>query len=717
MRLSTLRKLLLVLILCLFSFNLAPSHGNDDPARLETDRAKLLSYMILNDLNRYHFSRKKVDVELSRAAFKVYLKQLDPQKRYLIKEDVEKLNSFAARIGDEMKAGTVQLPDGVAEIMSQRIPQVREMVREILSQDFDFSGNETIETDFDKIDFSTSLTDLRERWRITLKYQTLQRYLSLLEDEAALKKDDKVDRKKKTPSDQDLRKTAREKILKSYETSFTRLTQEKLRDRYDRYFNAFTKAFDPHTDYMPPMDKEDFDIGMKGQLEGIGATLKEEDGYVKVVSIVPGGPAFIQGSLQPEDTILKVREGTGDPIEITDMKLRDAINHIRGKKGTEVTLTVKKPGGAFVTMTLVRDVVQLEDGFVKSLLLHDEKSGKSFGYIKIPSFYRDFEKTRFGGSGRNSTDDVKKEMDKFHEVKISGLVLDLRNNGGGALTDAVKTAGLFIKDGPVVQAKGIDGKISVLSNDDPDIIFEGPIIVLVNKFSASASEILAGALQDYGRAIIIGGEHTHGKGTVQTILDLNEEVSFQNMDYLTPLGALKLTTQKFYRITGESTQYRGITPDIVLPDRFTSLKSGEQYLDNALPWDTISAVPYTKWQNPVVHISALREKSEQRVKFKKDFLEISEFSRITTDEQKKSMRSLNIGIAKKELEETRAMREKESKGLHGSRSADKKSTPAMSADEKKELWNKEVKEDAYVGEAISVILDLIADQKKVSSLN
>ncbi|MGC2062807.1 MAG: carboxy terminal-processing peptidase [Thermodesulfovibrionales bacterium] len=714
MRLGTLRKLLLVLILCLFSFNLAPSHGNDDPAKVEENRAKLLSYILVNDLGKYHFAGKKIDDELSKAAFRLYLKQLDPQKRYLIREDIDKLNVFADRIDDEMKAGNIQLPVRASELLGQRIPLIRDMVREILSQEFDFTGNETIETDFDKIEFCTSMTELRERWRKTLKYQVLHRYLTLLEDEKALQKDEQADHKKAVKSDQELAGTAREKILKTYETIFTRLMQEKPRDRYDRYFDAFSKAFDPHTDYLPPMDKEDFDIGMKGQLEGIGATLKEEDGYVKVVSIVPGGPAYRQGSLQPEDTILKVREGKNDPVEISDMKLRDAIKHIRGKKGTEVTLTVKKPGGALAAITLIRDVVQLEDGFVKGMLLKDEQNGKAFGYIRIPTFYRDFEKTRFGGNGRNSTDDVRKEMKKFEPSGIEGLILDVRNNGGGALTDSVKTAGLFIKNGPVVQVKGIDGKVSVLSDDDDDTIYDGPIIVLVNKFSASASEILAGALQDYGRAVIIGGEHTHGKGTVQTIIDLNDEMPFQNMDHLKPLGALKLTTQKFYRITGASTQYRGITPDIVLPDRFTGLKSGEQHLDYALPWDTINAAIYTRWKNPVAHIPELRGKSVQRVKTKKDFLEIEDFSRIITDEQKKTVRSMNIETAKKELEETRVMREKESKGPHGRHGADRKSTGVLSEDEKKELWNKEVREDAYVREAVSVLLDLIADQKTLT---
>lgn len=698
-------------MICLFAFSMTPSHGDDDPAKLETNRARLISYIIKNDLGKYHFTKKKIDNELSGAAFKLYLKQLDPQKRYLLKADVDALNFFADKIDDEMKEGAVKLPEKASEIMSIRIPEVREMTREILSKDFDFSIDETIETDIDKIGFCTTKEELKERWRKTIKYQVMHRYLNLVEDEKALQKDGQDDSGGKPKTDAELLAGAREKILKSYETIFARLVQEKPRDRYDRYFEAFAKAFDPHTDFMPPMDKEDFDIGMKGELEGIGATLKEEDGYVKIVSIVPGGPAYRQGSLQPEDIILKVREGKNEPVDISDMKLRDAIKLIRGKKGTQVSLTVRKPGGAISIVDIIRDVVQLEDGFVKGMLLKDDQTGSSFGYIKIPAFYRDFEKTRFGGEGRNSTEDVLKELRKFSSQKISGLVLDLRNNGGGALTDSVKTAGLFIKSGPVVQVKGIDGKVSVLSDDDPEIAYEGLIIVLVNKFSASASEILAGALQDYGRAVIIGGEHTHGKGTVQTILDLSDEIPFENMEHLKPLGALKLTTQKFYRITGESTQYRGITPDIVLPDRYTSLKSGEQYLDHALPWDTIGPASYIKLGDLSAHMKDLRTKSDARVKAAKDFLEIDAYSRKTAEELKKTVKSLNLEAARKELEDTRSLRDLENKGPHGRGSQDKKTGHALTEDEKKELWQKDTREDAYVREAVSVLADLMADHK------
>jgi carboxyl-terminal processing protease len=431
--------------------------------------------------------------------------------------------------------------------------------------------------------------------------------------------------------------------------------------------------------------------------------------------VVPGSPAARQGSLHAEDIILKVGEKDKEPVDITYMSIREAIKLIRGKKGTEVRLSIKKPDGSQLVVSLIRDVIKLEESFVKGASLKDERSGRSFGYIKIPSFYRDFETTKNGGTGRNSTEDVLKELKKIDPKKISGLILDLRNNGGGALTDAVKTAGLFIETGPVVQVKGSDGKISVLSDDQPDIGYTGPIVILVNKFSASASEILAGALQDYGRAIVMGGEHTHGKGTVQAIIDLNNFFSYHgnghemNKDEL--LGALKLTTQKFYRITGGSTQYRGITPDIVLPDQFQGLKSGEQFLDFALPWDTIQPIPYSKWTNYLIDLKELRARSAARVSAKQDFIDIAEQSKELLERQKKTLQSLSIDEAVKDRKTLTALKTKHD----AKKSKDKKDNEKdrdssnLSDEERRHLWLKEVGEDPYIQEGIAVLTDIIAE--------
>ena len=681
-------------------------------------RAKVLAFVLRQELSNLHFSHKKIDDTLSKEAFSQYLKQLDGQKLLFLKEDVEKLSVYSAMIDDEVKSGTFDLPLLAADILARRAADAEKMAGDILAKDFDFSTDEYYETDPEKTAYCETEKDLRERWRKYLRLQVLGQYLTLKEDASARDKGGK----KGPQHTGTLQQTAREKVLRNHKIFFSRIRERKEMENYERFFNSITRTFDPHTEYMPPASKEDFDIGMRGTLEGIGATLKEEDGYIKVTSVVPGSPAAKQGGIHAEDIILKVGEKDKEPVDITYMSIREAIKLIRGKKGTEVKLSVKKPDGTQFVISIIRDVIKLEDSFVKGAVLRDEKNGKTFGYIKIPSFYRDFEKTRNGGTGRNVTDDLLRELKKMASEKVSGLVLDLRNNGGGALTDAIKTAGLFIKTGPVVQVKSSDGKISVLSDDDPSLSYGGPLVILVNKFSASASEILAGALQDYGRAMVLGGEHTHGKGTVQSIIDLNNFFTYHGREQDDEakkdefMGALRLTTQKFYRITGESTQYRGVTPDIVLPDLFQGLKSGEQFLDFALPWDTIQSVPYSKWQQYPLDLRELRARSAKRVSAKQEFIDIAEQTKELLARQKKTLQPLNIEKAEKERKVMTALKDKhdtkKSKGKDDK--GDDPDTSNLSDEDRRSKWLDEVREDPYIQEGISVLADLIAESSGVT---
>ncbi len=678
----------------------------------EYQRAKVLASVIRLDLSNLHFSHKMIDDTLSKEAFSQYLKQLDGRKLLLLKEDVKKLQVYSGKIDDEMNNGTFELPLLANDILARRAAEAEKMTSEILSGDFDFSVHEYYETDPDKIDYCETQKELSERWRKYLKLQVLQQYLTMQENTSEQEKELKGSARRP-----EALQKARERVQRNQKMFFSRIRDRKERENYDLFFNAITRTFDPHTEYMPPANKEDFDIGMRGTLEGIGATLKEEDGYIKVTSVVPGSPAAKQGTLHPEDIILKVGDRDKELVDINYMSVTDAVKLIRGKKGTEVKLAVKKPDGSQLVVSLIRDVIKIEDAFVKGASLRDEKNGRKFGYIKIPSFYRDFEKTKDGGTGRNCTEDVLRELKKIETDGLSGLILDLRNNGGGALTDAIKTAGLFIKTGPVVQVKSNDGKISVLSDDDAGINFTGPIVIIVNKFSASASEILAGALQDYGRAIIIGGEHTHGKGTVQAMIDLNRVLSYYGRNSTNTeakkdesMGALRLTTQKFYRITGESTQYRGVTPDIILPDRFQGLKSGEQFLDHALPWDTIDPVPYQKWTNLRIDIQKLRANSYKRVSSKQEFTDIAEQSRELLERQKMTLEPLNVDDAVKERKSLMAMKAKHDSKSKGKKGSEKElDTSSLSDTERRQLWLKETGEDPYVQEAISVLEDVITE--------
>ncbi len=392
------------------------------------------------------------------------------------------------------------------------------------------------------------------------------------------------------------------------------------------------------------------------------------------------------------------------------MRLRDAVRLIRGPKGSEVRLTVKKPDASKVVIPILRDVVQIEETFVKSTLL-EGTDGKKVGYVVIPSFYRDFEKTRNGSDARNSTDDTRIAIESLKKEGISGLILDLRNNGGGSLMDAVDTTGLFVKVGPVVQVKNSYGSKRVLSDDDPGVTWDGPLLVLVNQFSASASEILAAALQDYGRAVIVGGAHTHGKGTVQTLVDMNDNIPLLHLKSYDDLGALKVTIQKFYRVNGESTQYKGVEPDIVLPSLFQHLESGEQYLDNSLPWDQVDSVAFTKLTASAFDLISLKEKSAKRVQADEGLQVIADEAKKATGRAKQTSLSVNLADMKTKREEADIAREKigahymkyrhETKNGHGNEERDD-----SDKEDDKDNWKEEIKEDPYVNESLLILNDM-----------
>jgi len=689
--------------------------GLRGPGDFDFNRGKLIAHVMRQQLPRHHFSHKDIDDQLSKTAFDILLKKVDSQKRFLLQSDVDRLTSFAERIDDEVNLGEIQLPGVVSDVMAERVPKVQAMVKAIMDEPFDFTADEYLETEAKNLTYCVTDKELVDRWRRVLKYQTMIRYLNIEEDEETKKKEPKEGEDSTPLNEEEMRAKAREKVLKNFDELFSRMSKESERDYYDRYFDALANAFDPHTTYMPPASKEDFDISMRGSLEGIGALLREEDGYIKVVRVIPGSAASRQGELQAEDIILEVAQASDEPVEITDMKLRDAVGLIRGEKGTEVRLTIRKPDGTRKVIPIIRDVVQLEATFVRGTVLEPgDESNLRIGYVKIPAFYRDFEKTRNGGEGRNSTDDVRAELDKLTAKGVDALVLDLRNNGGGALTDAVSIAGLFIESGPVVQVKSSNDGMKVLKDTDETISYRGPLVLLVNKFSASASEILAGALQDYGRAVIVGSDHTHGKGTVQTLFDLDRSLSFRKMDQYKPLGAMKITIQKFYRVSGASTQFRGIIPDIVLPDRFQHVKSGEQYLDNSLPWDTVKATDYDEWSPKGLPLDILKAKSRERVASSEEFREIAEEAERARKRTETTLQSLRLETVRQEREEARSVRE----GRHGEDMGDAHSEGAdteLDDEAEEEKFREKLREDAYVLEGAEILRDLLTETRVVSS--
>jgi carboxyl-terminal processing protease len=689
-----------LVVFLVFLFFPAGYAGAKDTQGFDQKRSQLIGYMLDKQLPAIHFSDRKMNDSLSLAAFDLYLKQLDFQKRFLLSKDVKELRSFAVHIVDNLEHGTIVLPATGYDIMGERIVQVEKMVDQILAAGFDMDRDDVFETDPEKLAYVDDLNGLKDRWRQITKGQVISRYLDLTEEQKKAKE--------KLPENA-LWKQATEKVAKVNKDFFHRLHQETLQDHYDRFFNSITRAFDPHTNYLPPDKKEDFDIHMRGSLEGIGALLREEDGLIKVVRIIPGSASAKQGRLQAEDTILQVAERGADPVEITDMRLSEAVRLIRGPKGTEVRLTVKKPDGIKDIIPIIRDVVQIEDTFVKDTVM-DSPDGGKIGYILIPSFYRDFEKTKNGDDARNSTDDTRKALEDLKKTNLEGIILDLRNNGGGSLVDAVDIAGLFIKSGPIVQVKNSYGTTRVLNDDDDRIEYGGSLVVLVNQFSASASEIVAAALQDYKRAVIVGGTHTHGKGTVQTIINLNENIPMLQFKKYDDLGALKVTIQKFYRINGGSTQYKGVEPDIVLPSLFQHLKSGEKYLEYSLPWDQVQPVAFSSFSGKPFNLDMIRKKSMQRVEHEDGLKIIAEEAKKADERSKQTAISLKLADMRKKMEEARLERAKvgaqyrKYQGL-----GDDEQSEMDGKDAKKDDvtdWKEEIKQDPYIGEAKNIIVDM-----------
>ncbi len=599
-------------------------------------RKQILLQVINHVLSLGHFEELDLDEQFSERIYKLYLDKLDYAKRFLLKEDIDKLKQYRGKLSDEIRNTKYTFFELSTDIIKQRIKETELIYEKVLSEPFNFNKKEKFETDFEKLNFPKNEKERYNRWRKLIKYQALQRYnLKLDIQESAIKSNDTsfVIKSKK-----DMEAEVRKELTNDYKEMYRRYNQLNDKDWLSMYLNSFAGSYDPHTDYMQPKTKENFDIMMSGKLEGIGATLSSQKGYVKVVKIVPGSPSWKQGELKEEDIILKVAQGKNPPVSIVDMRLDDAVKLIRGKKGTEVRLTVKKPDNTITIIPIIRDVIVLEETYAKSAIIQPKGSNKRYGYIDLPSFYVDFKHIR---KGRHCSDDIAIEIEKLKREDVDGIIMDLRNNGGGSLKDVVKISGLFIKDGPIVQVKARKGDAQILKDRDRRIQYDGKLVILVNMFSASASEILSAAMQDYKRAVIVGEMKTHGKGTVQNLIDLDRMINTSLPD-IKPLGTLRLTIQKFFRINGGSTQLRGVVPDVILPSINSAYDIGEKYLPHALPWTKIEAAPYQKWSLPVINMEEIKAKSRKRIDTSKVFQTIIRNTNRIKDEKKNTIVSLNL---------------------------------------------------------------------------
>lgn len=605
----------------------------------EAQKDKLVGNILKNTLETYHYKKLKINDGLSSMAFDKFLEKIDYSKQFLTRTDVDSLSKYRKQLDDEMVSGNVEISNAAAAILKKRVAQIEGFRDDFFKKPFDFTDDETLEMDPKKREWTKNDKQLKELWRKIFKNSVLGNYLALRDtaQDKDKKKDDKKAKKKKEEkklTDKEMLAKAHKTTSEKYDKIFSRLKKQDREDTLESFYNSITEVFDPHTSYLPPKRKEDFDIDISGQLEGIGAVLQEDGSQIKVVKIVPGGAAWRQKELEVEDVIMSVSEGDGEPVSLLDMSVDDAVRYIRGKKGTEVRLSVRKADGSRKIVPIVRDVVQIDASYARSSVIEHPKLKGKVGYIKLPKFYRDF-----GDVDRNCTNDVRDELRRLKAEKVDSIILDLRDNGGGALEDARQMSGLFIEKGPIVQVRDHENDVSVLEDTDPTVEWDGPLIVLVNRFSASASEILAGAMQDYGRAVIVGSEQTHGKGTVQVLLSLNQGPLTM---FAPQMGALKVTIQKFYRVNGESTQFKGIRPDIVMPDVFSYTKSLEQDLENALEYDTISPQAYKKWDKFKTDIPNLKKLSMERSKNNDRLNAMLDYAKVLEKKNKETTTSLKM---------------------------------------------------------------------------
>lgn len=654
------------------------------------------------NLQNAHYDPVKIDDQFSEKAFELYIDNIDANKRLLLQSDIDELSYFKTTIDDEIINGTYAFFDKSLELINLRTDLTETFFEEILNQPMNFDKDEIV--DFGKeIPYTQSEEELKDRWRKYLKYSVLTR---LYADQKAQEKSLENKDTSFVPKSMDtLQAIARRSVLKTHRDWYKRIKRLERKDRLSMYVNSITTVYDPHTNYFPPEQKEDFDIQMSGRLEGIGAQLQEKDGYIKITNIIPGGPSSLQGELQANDLILKVTQEGEEPVEIIDWRISDAVKIIRGPKGSKVTLTVRKPDGNEQDITITRDIVVLEETYAKSLVLSDDDQVKA-GYIYLPSFYADFQNPK----GRFSWKDVKKEIEKLKEDKVQGIILDLRNNGGGSLDDVVKMGGLFIDKGPIVQVKEKGRPAQILEDRYAGAEWDGALVIMVNEFSASASEIMAAAMQDYKRAIVIGSSSTHGKGTVQRFLPLNRTLRNKNIP---DLGSIKLTIQKFYRINGDATQLKGVRSDVIVPDNYMYLETGEQEHDYPLPWDQIKGSTYER--NSYSISDKIIKKSQSRINKNSTFTLIEENAKRWEKQRENTTYPLNFSAhAIAELKEKKEGEKFEKIGKvkieHFNVSNPNADIEIIEAEESRKKrntdWINNVSKNPYIYEALQIIEDL-----------
>ncbi|MFD0977664.1 carboxy terminal-processing peptidase [Salinimicrobium gaetbulicola] len=688
--------LVLVLLFAAASCSFTTKTFNDP------NKDKTLIELIAYVLENGHYDAKDLNDSFSKEVYSDYLEAIDPLKRYLYASDIEEFQTYETLIDDQIKNSDISFFDLTHTRLVERMVEAEAIYKEILSEPFDYSKKEVFTTDYEKQPYATSKEEMKERWRKQLKFSAIANFYDLKKEQER-ELENNPDHKIK--SDAELEKEARELTKTSLKEYFDFNDDLERKDWFSLYVNSIVEEFDPHTFYFAPQDKDRFDQAMSGKLEGIGARLQKKNDNVKIVEIISGGPAWRGEEVEVGDEILKVKqEDEKEAVSIVGMRLDDAVSLIKGPKGTKVTLTVRKVDGTIEDIEIIRDVVEIEETYAKTSVV--KKNDRIYGVINLPKFYFNMEDY----SERNAASDVKQEIIRLKEQGMEGLVLDLRNNGGGSLKTVVDIAGLFIKEGPIVQVKSKMEGQEVLKDTDPSVLWDGPLVILVNELSASASEILAAAMQDYKRAIIIGSKQTYGKGTVQNVLDLNRWV--RNSD-LGDLGALKITTQKFYRVNGGSTQLEGVKSDVVVPDKFSYIDIGEKDQENPLPWDQIDAANYKIWDGYVGFEKTLSN-SKLRMAQNPHLKLIQENAEWIREQRNENSFPLSYEEYAAEMESNEVQAKKFNKISEYESNLTYESLPyekdLFTTDtilaEKRQRWHQNLSSDIYMEEAVNVLEDM-----------
>ncbi len=661
-------------------------------------------------LTQGHFNPQDINDGFSKKVYKKFLGDLDQEKTFFLQSDADALKKFETKVDDELKGSPVEFSLAAGQLFNKRMEEAALISKEFLSNPFYFNTDENVVLDGDKLNYAANAAEVKERWRKKLKYMTLERYVDLLDNREKNKGVEGFVIK----TDAELEKEARDRVKKIMDRSFERYRLKfSDDDKFNLYVNSITTTMDPHTEFFPPVDKRYFDEEMSGRFYGIGASLIYDEGNIKVNTLVSGSPASKSGEIQVGDVVMKVAEGKAEPTELAGFSVTDAVKVIRGKKGTEVRLTLKKQDGSIKTVSLIRDEIIQDETFARSAVINN--NGSKIGFIYLPEFYADFENP----NGNRSYVDVAKEVIKLKEEKVDGIVIDLRNNGGGYLNEVVQMAGLFINDGPIVQVKDRNSKATVLNDKDRSVLYTGPLAVMVNEFSASASEIFAAAIQDYGRGVIIGSTSTYGKGTVQRNIGLDPENGFSSSN--SDLGTVKLTLQKYYRINGGSVQTKGVFSDIVLPDNLEYLKVREKDEEQALPWDEITKAQYLNTNSPF-ELNALQQLSNQRLENNVSFRLIKDNSEWLSKQNDKDY-SLNIDKYRKERKMITATYKQMESLLKLQNELDVQSLSTevnkYGTDKNKQdrfnNWLKNLRKDIYLEQAVKVMNDMVRQENLVKS--